>query len=116
VGAPKRREPAAPGIACSSARAGDDGARKAGEDLELLQDRTGLSETDIVNRAIALYEFINAPLQAGNGLLVRDQETERDSASPVPMTRSWASRIARRLPRAPGADLAERLDNRFRGR
>ena len=86
------------------------------EDLELLWDRTGRSETDIVNRAIALCEFINAQLQAGNDLLVRDQETERDSASPVPMTRSWALRIARRLPRAPGADLAERLDDPFCGR
>jgi hypothetical protein len=71
---------------------------------------------DIVHRAIALYEFINAQLRAGNDLLVRDQETERDSASPVPMTRSWALRIARRLPRAPGDDLAERLGNPFRGR
>jgi hypothetical protein len=71
---------------------------------------------DIVNRAIALYEFINAQLQAGNDLLVLDQETESDSACPVLITRSWALRIARRLPRAPGADLAERLDNPFRGR
>ena len=69
-----------------------------------------------MNRAIALYEFIDTQLQAGNDLLVRDQEMERDSASPVPMTRSWALRIARRLPRAPGADLAERLDNPFCGR
>ena len=53
-----------------------------------------------MNRAIALYEFINAQVRAGNDLLVRDQEMERDSASPVPMTRSRALRIARRLPRA----------------
>ena len=51
------------------------------EDLQLLQDRTGLSEMDIVHRAIALCEFINAPRQAGNDLLVRDQETERLSFS-----------------------------------
>ena len=56
---------------------------------------------DIVNRAIALCGFIDAPLQAGSDLLVRDQEMERDSASPVPMTRNWVSRIARRVPRAP---------------
>jgi hypothetical protein len=30
---------------------------------------------DIVNRAGALYEFVNAQRQAGNDLLVRDQET-----------------------------------------
>jgi hypothetical protein len=44
---------------------------------------------DIVHRPIALCEFINAQLQAGNDLLVPDQETERDLASPVLMTRSW---------------------------
>lgn len=49
--------------------------RKAGEDLQSLQDRTGLSKTDIVNRAITLYEFLDAQLQAGNDLLVRDQKT-----------------------------------------
>ena len=49
--------------------------RKAGEDLQNLQDRTGLSKTDIVNRAITLYEFLDAQLQAGNDLLVRDQKT-----------------------------------------
>ena len=49
--------------------------RKAGEDLETLQDRTGLSKTDIVNRAISLYAFIEDQVQAGKELLVRDPET-----------------------------------------
>jgi hypothetical protein len=49
--------------------------RKAGEDLQHLQDRTGLSKTDIVNRAITLYEFLDAQLQDGNDLLVRDRKT-----------------------------------------
>jgi hypothetical protein len=49
--------------------------RKAGEDLQQIQDRTGMSKTDIVNRAISLYEFIDAQLHAGNDLLVRDRET-----------------------------------------
>ena len=49
--------------------------RKAGEDLQHLQDRTGLSKTDIVNRAISLYEFVDGQVQAGNELLVRDPET-----------------------------------------
>jgi len=48
---------------------------KASEDLERLQDRTGLAKTDIVNRAISLYEFINAQLGEGNELLVRMPET-----------------------------------------
>ena len=38
---------------------------RAGEDLQHLQDRTGFSKTDIVNRAISLYEFIDAELIVG---------------------------------------------------
>lgn len=49
--------------------------RKAGEDLQHLQDRTGLSKTDIVNRAISVYEFIESEIQAGNDLFVRDHKT-----------------------------------------
>jgi hypothetical protein len=49
--------------------------RKAGEDLQTLQDRTGLSKTDIVNRAITLYEFIDGQVQAGKDLYVKDPET-----------------------------------------
>lgn len=48
---------------------------KAGEDLQRLQDRTGLSKTDIVNRAITLYEFFDAQMQAGHDLIVRDRKT-----------------------------------------
>lgn len=48
---------------------------KAGEDLQALQDSTGLSKTDIVNRAITLYEFIEGQLQAGKDLYVKDPET-----------------------------------------
>jgi hypothetical protein len=36
---------------------------------------TGLSKTDIVNRAITLYEYIDSQLQADNDLLLRDQKT-----------------------------------------
>jgi hypothetical protein len=50
--------------------------RKAAEDLQALQDRTGLSKTDIVNRAISLLEFVDAQVEDGNDLLVRDQETK----------------------------------------
>lgn len=49
--------------------------RKAGDDLQRLQDRTGLSKTDIVNRAISVYEFIESEVQAGNDLFVRDPKT-----------------------------------------
>jgi hypothetical protein len=50
--------------------------KKAGKDLQLLQDRTGLSKTDVVNRAISLYEFIDAQVQEGNDLLLRDRKTK----------------------------------------
>lgn len=49
--------------------------RKAVDDLQRLQDRTNLSKTDLVNRAITLYEFIEAQLRGGHDLLVRDNRT-----------------------------------------
>ena len=48
---------------------------KASDDLGRLQERTGLSKTDTVNRAITLYEFIDAQLTAGRDVLVRDSRT-----------------------------------------
>ena len=48
---------------------------KAVEDLQRLQDRTSLSKTDITNRAITLYEFIDAQLRAGRDILIRDNST-----------------------------------------
>lgn len=48
---------------------------QATEDLRRLQDRTTLSKTDLVNRAITLYEFIDMQLKEGHDLLVRDKET-----------------------------------------
>jgi hypothetical protein len=44
-------------------------------DLQRLQARTNLSQTDITNRAITLYEFIDAQLGAGRELLIRDEST-----------------------------------------
>lgn len=48
---------------------------KAAEDLQRLQERTSLSKTDIANRAITLYEFIDEQLRAGRDVLVRDSKT-----------------------------------------
>ena len=48
---------------------------KAGEDLQRLQERTALSKTDITNRAITLYEFIDAQVRAGSQLLIRNERT-----------------------------------------
>lgn len=48
---------------------------KAAEDLARLQAATGLSKTDIVNRAISLYEFLQAQIDAENDFIVRDRKT-----------------------------------------
>lgn len=47
---------------------------KAAADLQRLQDRTSLSKTDLVNRAITLYEFIDEQMRAGRDLLIRDSK------------------------------------------
>lgn len=48
---------------------------KVAADLQQLQERTGLSKTDIINRAITLYEFISAQQDAGREVLIRDKKT-----------------------------------------
>jgi hypothetical protein len=45
---------------------------KAAADLQHLQDSTSLSKTDLVNRAISLYEFIDQQMRSGRDLLIRD--------------------------------------------
>ncbi len=50
---------------------------KVESDLQKLRDRTDLSRTDIMNRAISLYEFIDAQLRAGNDIQIRDSRTGR---------------------------------------
>ena len=44
---------------------------KAAADLQVTHERTHLSKTDIDNRAVSLYEFVDAELQAGGELIVR---------------------------------------------
>ncbi len=48
---------------------------KAAEDLQRLQGTTGLSKTDIVNRAISLYEFFQSQIDNDGDVIVRDRET-----------------------------------------
>lgn len=48
---------------------------RARRDLQQLHDKTSLSKTDIVNRAITLYEFIEAQLSADQDILIRDRKT-----------------------------------------
>jgi hypothetical protein len=49
--------------------------RQAAEGLQQLRNRTNLSKTDITNRALTLYEFIDAQLRAGREVLIRDNQT-----------------------------------------
>jgi len=44
----------------------------AADHLQQLVTSTGLSKTDVVNRAISLYRFIDAQLRTGHDLLIRD--------------------------------------------
>ncbi len=45
--------------------------RKAAADLRAATERTGLSQTDIVNRALTLYQFIDSELESGAELTLR---------------------------------------------
>jgi hypothetical protein len=49
--------------------------RQAAAGLQQLQHRTDLSKTDIANRAITLYEFIDSQLRAGREVIIRDNQT-----------------------------------------
>jgi hypothetical protein len=48
---------------------------KVGDELLRLQERTRLSKTDVVNRAITLYEFIDERTRHGQEILIRDKKT-----------------------------------------
>ncbi|MBB5954103.1 hypothetical protein FHS29_000673 [Saccharothrix tamanrassetensis] len=47
---------------------------EAVEAMGKLQERTGLKKVDLVNRALLIYEFIDAELRAGSKVLLRDPE------------------------------------------
>lgn len=44
------------------------------EAINKLQERTGMKKVDLVNRALMIYEFIDAEQRAGNKVLLRDHE------------------------------------------
>ena len=48
-------------------------------DLAATQRRRGLSRTDITNRALSLYEFIDSALDAGSEIIVRDKAGNEQS-------------------------------------
>jgi hypothetical protein len=44
---------------------------KAASDLQKTHDRTLMSKTDIINRALSLYEFVEGELTGGAELVIR---------------------------------------------
>jgi hypothetical protein len=46
---------------------------KAAGDLQQTVERTGLSKTDVVNRALTLYQYLDALLSSGAELFTRDK-------------------------------------------
>lgn len=48
---------------------------KVVKEFQRLQHRTNLSRTDLANRAITLYEYIDAQRLAGCEVLIRNPET-----------------------------------------
>jgi hypothetical protein len=44
-------------------------------ELHRLQERTNLSKTDLVNRAITLYEFMDAQADGSHEFIIRDKNT-----------------------------------------
>jgi hypothetical protein len=47
------------------------------QELDDLQRRTGMSKTDLVNRAVSLYSFIDRHLVNGEELRLYDPETKQ---------------------------------------
>jgi hypothetical protein len=48
---------------------------KVAGELQRLQERTSLSKTDLTNRAITSYAFLDAHVYAGYDVMVRDPRT-----------------------------------------
>ena len=51
---------------------------KAAADLQYLLGDTGLSKTDLVNRALTLYRFVQESIAAGREVIIRDKATGED--------------------------------------
>lgn len=48
--------------------------QSAADALQALRDRTGLKKVDIVNRAVQIFEFVDAEMRAGNALLIQSPD------------------------------------------
>lgn len=53
--------------------------RKTADQLDHLTERTGMTSTDVVNRAITLMTFVDEQTEAGQELLVRNPKTGKTS-------------------------------------
>jgi hypothetical protein len=51
---------------------------KAAADLQHLLEATGLSKTDLVNRALTLYRFVQESIDADREVIIRDKATGED--------------------------------------
>jgi hypothetical protein len=51
---------------------------KVAGDLQYLLAETGLSKTDLVNRAVSLYRFVQESTAAGREVIIRDKATGED--------------------------------------
>jgi hypothetical protein len=51
---------------------------RCAEDRRRTQERTGMPKTDIINRALTLYEFIDDRLASGCALLICNTDTGED--------------------------------------
>jgi hypothetical protein len=47
---------------------------RTAKELEQLHEKTGLSKTDIMNRAISLYAFVTEQMDSGKDLVIRDPQ------------------------------------------
>jgi hypothetical protein len=48
---------------------------RAADDLKSTQERTGLSKTDVVNRALTLYAFVDSRLALGDEIMIRHKRS-----------------------------------------
>lgn len=48
--------------------------QSAADALQALRDRTGLKKVDIVNRAVQIFEFVDAEMRAGNDVLIQSPD------------------------------------------
>lgn len=52
--------------------------RDAGEAMKLLRERTGFNKTDIINRALVVYLFVDDEVRAGKELILRDKDGNQE--------------------------------------